>query len=101
MADGRLALAVASLVGPRERQTWIFDPAQASIQRLGPATRDNAPPAGKVLAPDGQHTIALQRGASAKSDSPATADSLQLDGPEGRRPLSVTASLAATNAYAI
>jgi hypothetical protein len=82
-----MGLAVASLVGPSERQGWIFDPAQASIQRLGPATRESAPPAGEVLAPDGQHTIALQRCASATPDSPATADSLQLNGPEGRRPL--------------
>jgi hypothetical protein len=87
LADGRLALAVASLVGPSERQAWIFDPAQASIQRLGPATRVSGPPAGEVVAPDGQHTILLLRGATATANSPATADSLQLDGPDGRRPL--------------
>jgi hypothetical protein len=87
MADGRLALAVASLVGPTERQAWIFDPAHASIRRLGPATRVSAPPAGEVVAPDGQHTIVLLRGATATANSPATADSLQLDGPDGRRPL--------------
>ena len=62
-------------------------PGPGDHQRLGPATRESAPPAGEVLAPDGQHTIALLRGASATSDSPATADSLRLDGPEGRRPL--------------
>ncbi len=87
LADGRLGLAVASLVGPNERQAWIFDPAQASVQRIGPALREDAPPAGEVVAPDGQHSIALVRGVAAASNSPATADNLLLDGPEARRPL--------------
>src|SRR5438874_1981482 len=81
LADGRLGLAVASLVGPTERQAWVFDPAQASLQRVGQATRDAAPPAGVIVAPDGQHAIALMRGAAATSSTPATPDSLVLDGP--------------------
>src|SRR6266849_5895689 len=48
LADGRLGLAVASLVGPTERQAWVFDPVQSRLQRVGPATRDAAPPAGVV-----------------------------------------------------
>jgi hypothetical protein len=87
LADGRLGLALASLVGPNERQAWIFDPAQASVQRIGPAVRESAPPAGEVVAPDGQHSIVLVRGAAATPNSPASADSLVLDGPKGRRPL--------------
>jgi hypothetical protein len=84
LADGRLGLAVASLVGPNERQAWIFDPAQARLQRIGPAVREGTPPAGEVIAPDGQHTIALLRGAAATPNGPAGADSLLLDGPAGR-----------------
>ena len=47
LADGRLGLAVASLVGPIERQAWIFDPVQSSVQRIGTAMRDVTPPAGR------------------------------------------------------
>src|SRR2546421_648048 len=59
LADGRMGLAVAGLVGPNERQAWLFDPVQASVQRIGSPVRGGAPPAGEVVAPDGQHAIPL------------------------------------------
>ncbi len=34
------------LVGPTERQAWVFDPVQSRLQHIGPATRDTAPPVG-------------------------------------------------------
>ena len=87
LADGRLALAIASAATPTERQAWLLDPARAHLERVGPATRDDVPPAGVVVAPDGQRRVALVRGAAATPTTPATADVLLLDGPEGRRPL--------------
>src|SRR5712692_452358 len=87
LADGRLDLAVASPAAPAERQAWLLDPTLAHLERVGPATRDDPPPAGVVVAPDGQHRVTLVRGATATPGAPATADVLVLDGPEGSRSL--------------
>jgi hypothetical protein len=86
LEDGRLALAVASAAGPGARRAWVLDPGQARVERVGPATHDDAPPAGVVVAADGQHSAVLMRGA-ATATGPAAPDTLLLDGPEGRRPL--------------
>jgi hypothetical protein len=87
LADGRLDLAVASPAAPSERQAWLLDPMLAHLERVGPATRDDPPPAGVVVAPDGQHRVTLVRGAAAKPGAPATADTLVLDGTEGSQSL--------------
>jgi len=51
LADGRLALAVASAAAPTERQAWLLDPTRAHFERVGPTTRDNTPPAGTSSSP--------------------------------------------------
>jgi hypothetical protein len=86
LEDGRASLIVASPAGPVERQAWILDPAGAGLERVGSALRQEVPPAGVVVAPDGQHRVMLMRG-TATANTRATADRLLIDGPEGTRPL--------------
>jgi hypothetical protein len=87
LGDGRASLIVASPAGPVERQAWILDPAKAELERVGSAVRQDNPPAGVVVAPDGQHSVMLMRGAPATGNTRATTDRLVVDGPEGTRPL--------------
>jgi hypothetical protein len=87
LADGRLALAVASIAAPNERQAWLLDPAHAHLERVSPPMVNDARPAGMVTAPYGQHTVALVRGAASAPSASNASDVLLLYGPEGRRPL--------------
>jgi hypothetical protein len=87
LGDGRATLIVASPAGPVERQAWILDPAGAEMVRVGSALRQDNPPAGVVVAPDGQRRVMLMRGTPATPNTRATADRLLVDSPEGTRPL--------------
>jgi PEGA domain len=87
LRDGRASLIVASPSGLVERQAWILDPAGAEVVRIGSALRQDNPPAGVVVAPDGQHRVTLMRSTPATPNTRATADQLLVDGSEGTRPL--------------
>ena len=87
LEDGRASLIVASSTGPVERQAWILDSAGAEVVRVGSTLRQDNPPAGVVVAPDGQHRVMLVRGTPATANTQATSDRLLVEGPEGTRPL--------------
>jgi len=88
LPDGRVALAVQ--VSPHgERQAWAYDPASASLERLGRAAAPGALPSSVAIAPDGLHTAAIVH---LDGLDGAAADRFAIEGPDGiQEPLAASA----------